>query len=385
MSNVMNKFCRSSVAILIILSAAVITYSQQAKDPFEETNQLHNNRQYSQAVEAYEKLLAETADIPTRAKIIFNLGMTYRMLKDYDRSIESFKEVLAMDVDDREPGGHIMELRRNYRPRSQREIGNTLFAKGDYAEALSAFRTARTKYPMHTGCGTCQGSIERRNNIIEGIMLEALGRYSKAVVFYLKADEPHLAELYFKAGQLEDLREIVERNIAELMRKHSWQRYYAIQNSPYGNLIASINAYDLEKAGNWQELIKLAHVYARDREFGRSNIPATLLARHADKVWPLLKNEMSKFTLVGQNGMIYEILARSGKEDSVALLNELIPKHGPSHESYFLLARIYRLADEKSKARLRGVKFIADPAPHARHFFEQGDIDEFGRFEIKFP
>lgn len=373
---------RSLLLALFIAAIAAVSFGQ-IKDPIDAADQLYVGRQYAQAAEAYQKLFAETADVPTKAKIKFNLGLTFRMLKQYDRSIESFREVLALDVDDREPGGHIMELYRNYRPRAQWEIGNSLFANGDYAEALAAFRTARGKYKINTGCGNCNESIERRNNVVEGITLEALGRYSEAVIPYLKADEPHLAELYFNAGQLEDLREIVEKNIAGLMQKYSWQRYYAIENSPYRNLISAINAYDLEKAGNWQELIKLA--YHGPREFGRNSIPAIILARHTDKILPLLRNRIPNHTLVRQNGVIYEILALSGKDDSIALLKELISKHGVGHESLFILARTYRLADEKGKKLLRELKPLVDSSPYALFFLERDDIDEFGRFEIKFP
>jgi tetratricopeptide (TPR) repeat protein len=375
---------RSFLPALFIAAIAAVSFGQ-IKDPIDAADQLYVGRQYAQAAEAYQKLFAETTDVPTKAKIKFNLGLTFRMLNQYDRSIESFKEVLAMEVDDREPGGHIMELYRNYRPRAQWEIGNSLFAKGNYDEALAAFRTARGKYKVHSGCGTCSESIERRNNLVEGITLETLGRYSQAVVLYLKADEPHLAEMYFKAGQLDDLRAIVEKNVADLMQKHSWRRDYAIQNSPYRNLIALINAYDLEKAENWKELIKLAHVYARSRDFGRNNVPAVILARHTDKILPLLKNEVGGFSLVSQMGVIYEILALSGKDDPVALLKQMLAKHGLGHENFFVLARTYRLADEKGKKLLRELKPFVDSSPYALFFLERDDIDEFGRFEIKFP
>ena len=369
-------------AFLITASLTFTSYGQQ-KSPLDEINELFNNRQFNHAAEAYEKLFAETTDVPTKAKIKFNLGMTYRMLKQYDRSIASFKDVLAMDVNDSEPGGHIMELRRNYRPRAQQEIGKTLFAKGNFAEALAAFRTARGKHPINTGCGTCNGSIERENNVIEGITLEALGRYSEAVIPYLKADETHLAELYFKAGQLDDLREIVEKNIAALMQKHSWQRYYAVQNSPFRNLIASLDAYDLEKAGNWQELIKLA--YRRPREFGRNSIPATILARNSDKILPLLRDRIPNHTLVAENGIIYEILALSGKDNAFSLLKELISKHGIGHDGFFILVQAYRQADDKGKRFFRELEPFAKPYPAAQFLLERDDVDTFGRFEIKFP
>jgi len=382
----MYKLLGLSAIILIILFFPFVLNGQQ-NGTLEEINKLFNNREYQKVVEAYEKLLKETTDVPTRAKIKFNLGMTFQMLRLFDKSIDNFNAILAMDVDDREPGGHIMEIYRNYRPRAQWEIGNSLFGKGDYAEALEAFRLSRTKRPINTGCGTCNITIARRYNIVEGITLEALGRYSEAVVTYLKADEPRLAEIYFKAGQIDDLREFVNKSIDDLMRKHSWNREYATRASRLGNLKIMIDAYDLEKSEDWKELFKLAYRYANLRDYGGNNIPVTILARHTDKLVPQMMYELRKELHANEIGVIYEILALSETDDSITLLKSLISKNGLHWENALILIRTLNLAGDKGKRTLDELEPLSkNNLKIARDIRgTRDDLDKFGRFEIKFP
>lgn len=378
----MYKFSRLSCLVLITVSLIHVSFSQQ-KDPLSDADQLMNGREYQKAVDAYKQLLADTADAPTKARIFINLGKTYRMLRQYDLSIDSFKEAAELDTVEPVPTNKVPRL-PVYRAQAGVEISKSLFAKGDFAGALSTFRAASGTRRVSTGCGTCNESIERERNITEGIYLESVGKYDEAVTAYLKADEPHLAELYFKAGQLDDLREFVERDIAALIQKYSWRRDYAEQNSRYRSLLAMINAYDLEKQAKWQELIKLAVIYDRSRDFGRNNIPATILARHADKIIPLLKVEMKNFRLVRQMNVIYGILALSGTDASITFLNELAPKGSFRSDSFLILGQIYRHANENDRKKLNGIKSLTEIEPWAQFYFERDDIDEFGRFEIKF-
>lgn len=378
---------------LFLIFLAVISNAQQRSRLDEINETYYNQRQYTQAADAYQKLLAETTDVPTRAKIVFNLGMTFQMLKQYDKAIENFQQILTMNVDDNEPGGHIMELKRSYRPRAQWETGNSYFGKGDYERALAAYRTARGKYPINTGCGNCNESIERRHNIVEGITLERLGRFTESVVPYLKADESHLAELYFKTGQLEDLREIVnarnEPYISDLMRKYAWTREKASESLPLRNLKAALDAYDYEKEGNWQKLLKLGYFFNRSRsdDYGRNNIAITLLAGHGDKVLPLLKQEISKGLHASEFGIVYHVLALSQHDESIAFLKTLVEKNGLHWENAIILIRALNSAGEKGKTILNELETIDKTnLKIARELHgSRDDLDSFGRFEVKFP
>ena len=377
----MNKFSRPATLILLIVFLVCISHSQQ-NDPLYNADQLFAAHEFTKAIEAYQELLGKTSDVPTKSRILLNLGKTYRMLKQYDLSIDKFK--LAAEIQTREAASTNQRLQFPVKSfPAGIEISKSLFAKGDYTDALSTFRAAIGTGKVSTGCGTCNESIKRERNITEGIYLESLGKYNEAVIAYLKADEPHLVELYFKTGQLEDLREFVERDVAELMRKNSWRQDYARENSRYRNLIMMINAYDLEKQRNWPKLIQLLVLYDTSPDFGRSNIPATILARHADEIIPLLQTEITKFTLARQISVIYDVLARSGTEKSIALLNDLSEKHGLRVESCLILGKIYRRSGEKERNRLNRVKSLVQP--WAEFYFERDDVDEFGRFEIKFP
>lgn len=158
----MRKVTKLFLMFLFLCAGHNISFGQ-AKDVLAEANQLYVNKQYEQALAAYQKMLGENSDAATRAKIIYNVGLTYQKLKQYDRAVETFKQIFALEVNDREPGGSIMQLYRNYRPGAQWEIGNALFAKGDYEGALAAYRATREKHPFRSGCGTCLRRVTNTN------------------------------------------------------------------------------------------------------------------------------------------------------------------------------------------------------------------------------
>jgi tetratricopeptide (TPR) repeat protein len=136
-------------------------------DPLEEANNLCRAGKYQEAAEAYSKILAGNADIPTKGKARFDLGVAYDALGRYADAIAEFEKILTSDVDDKEPGGELMETNRNYRHRSCLRIAGCYAALGDNQKSLEYALLAKHKHPYTTWCGTCaQEAHAELNNYI---------------------------------------------------------------------------------------------------------------------------------------------------------------------------------------------------------------------------
>lgn len=140
-----------SLALIIAASTVhLISAPQPETLPLDAANRLFEERKYSQAEKAFRDLLATTIDNPTRGKATFNLGLTLQRLGRFKEAIAVFEGLIRQQVSDTEPGGHLMEPYRNYRPRAQWEIGNCFRAMNDYGQALAAYRATREKYPFQS-------------------------------------------------------------------------------------------------------------------------------------------------------------------------------------------------------------------------------------------
>lgn len=309
---------------LFLLALLPVFLQGQAPTTFDEINKLYSEGHYTQAVDAYRRLLTTTNDASTRAKVVFNLGMTYQKLRQHDLAIEQFKQIFALGADDNEPGGSIMETNRNYRSRAQWEIGNSLLANGDYEGALAAYRTTRDKYPFRSWCGTCSQDFSHRYLRYEALMLDYLKRFGEASGIYLKLDHPRVAEIYAAAGQLDDLKVVVDRlneaHIAEQMRKYSWSRAYASESMPLRKVHQASGLYEMEKSRNWAGLIKLALQNGYGRGTGARNLASIILARNAIEAMPWLRPELNKRHPDRSHYVVYEILGRMGTDESVGIL-----------------------------------------------------------------
>lgn len=137
-------------------------------------------RQWQRAVDGFP----DTRDWP---KALFNIGVVLKEQEAFDRAIEVFQRLLGSNVNDLEPGAHLMEDYRNYRSRASWEIGLCRLGSGDAAGALEAFRTTREKYPFQSTCGNAHQEYRYQYAAFEGVCLEYLGRYSEAIGNYFEA------------------------------------------------------------------------------------------------------------------------------------------------------------------------------------------------------
>lgn len=283
------------ISVFIAANLFISNIFAQKEDILAQANQLYSESKFSEAEIAYKNLLEVVSDAPTKAKIIYNLGMTYQQLREYKKAIKTFGLIFSMDVNDKEPGGNLMQAYRNYRHSSQWEIGNSYFAMGDFENALNAYRTAKEKYPYRSWCGTCQASNEARYYQTTAICLENLGRYDEAIDDYMKIYHPRLLELYEFNGQLDDIKQIIaakqEPQIIELQKKYAWTREYARKNLPTVRFDEFFEIYELEKNANILGLMKLAAKNSRTNNY-YTNIIAKMLARHPQEAISQIKFAM---------------------------------------------------------------------------------------------
>lgn len=385
----MRKSVYSFLVIFTFIFVGVFSTFGQNKDILEEANQLYAAKQYGQAVSAYQKLLGEVPDAPTKAKIIFNLGMTYQQLKQYDKAIETFNRIFTMEVNDLEAGGNIMQAYRNYRPSAQWEIGNSLFAKGDYEGALAAYRATREKYPFRSWCGTCQQGFEYKYDLYEAVLLEHLGKYKDAVSGYLKISHPRLIEIYAANDQLADLKELIrvkdEPTIAERMRKYAWTREKAGEGLSTRVLSEYFRVYELGKEGNVSALMNLARQYAKNRNDSYiGDWIAKTLAKHPKLSVPFVSAELKNLQTYPH--LFYRTLGFTGTPEAVAVLKAQAEKAISWYDAVAIVTAL-GLAGESGEAVLSELeqKSLSENMKLALQKYKNGELPAKLYEELKFP
>ncbi|HEX8312310.1 MAG TPA: hypothetical protein VF614_13395 [Chthoniobacteraceae bacterium] len=116
------------IAILtlsLLLTAVAIAQPAKESDAHEKKLEaaiaLFQVKDYSKAEEAFRALRAEELPISAWGMVCNNLG-TLKVQKKYREAIEVFNSVLDSDVNDRDPGGHLMESFRNYKHKAAIQI-----------------------------------------------------------------------------------------------------------------------------------------------------------------------------------------------------------------------------------------------------------------------
>ena len=178
-------------------------------------------KDYNYAMGLWQHVEKKYEDTSAWPKAVFNIGLLLKEQGEFHSAIEQFEKLLTAELDDREPGSHIMETYRNYRPRGQWEIGHCLFAIGDYRGALEAYGTTQRKYPFQSWCGNEQAEFEYRYAFYQGLCHEHLGQWDQAVESYFRAVnvllhfDPtahlRLVDMYEATGQLADLLDRLEQ------------------------------------------------------------------------------------------------------------------------------------------------------------------------------
>ena len=375
------------LVIAIVLGGNFVAFSQTA-DPLSEGNKLFEARNYRAAADVYSRIVNTNPDTPTKAKAWFNLGVTYQKLGRYDDAINAFNQIFSMNVDDREPGGHIMELHRNYRSRAQWLIGRILFAKGDYKGALEAYQAARLKYRPKLVCNVELQSAEYRHALHEGLTYEHLGLYTEAVQSYFRTYLPRLVDLYEAAGQLDDLKQILAKRDQEYMNSVSEYAREKLSperlqwHRPTRKVHEVLEIHALGHTRDWPALINLLRKWSLGGGDGREEVVVRLLARYPEETMPLLKQELG--TTWVRRELIYKAFGFAGTPDAVATLKSIAEKeHGMSQA--LSLIHALSLAGESGEKAITELDQIArDNLRRAIDQYKSGELRE--SYEpVRFP
>lgn len=317
-------------------------------NPLDAANKAFEARDYVRALELYSAALKTDLDAPTEAKAVFNVALTHKALGQFDEAIDGFSRVFTTAADDREPGRHIMETYRNYRPRAQWEIGNCLFAQKKYREALKAYQVAETKYPFQSWCGNEHAEWRHRYAFYQGLCEEWLNDTASAVRLYFMAisgavglySDPtthlRIVNIYEAGNQVSSLEKLLQQMDGELLAKlKSHPRKENLPSDedilkwgPTHIMRSILRLRTMEKAKDWSGLVALLKIKGTlagpdDADARRENWEATeaagILARHADESVPLLIARLEK-TDQQDVKWLYYALGRCGTEQAVAAL-----------------------------------------------------------------
>ena len=337
--------------ILKAIAASSNSTPEVASNALLDAANLHyKSRNYLQAEELWIDTMKKFPDTAAWGKAVFNLGMLHKDQGDFSRAFEYFTSILSANVDDREPGSHLMESYQNYRPRAQWEIANILFTQGDYEGALNAYRTTEQKYPFQSWCGNGLAEYNYRFGFYQGVCFEYLGHTQLAIRKYYRAiTTSHLlyfdplaytriVDIYQAADKIEVLNKILEEIDKEAVVRFSSQRgtefdtkdlsmlpqYY----SPATTLRAIIKIRQLAAKSDWYTLISYIKPknsvagpeegYAR-RDNWEAIEAIRQLAKHPEHSTPYLIIELKK-GIREKAKWIYYALGSCGTEEAVQIL-----------------------------------------------------------------
>ena len=389
----MTKTMKTTLAVMAMvlvgyLSNSFVVFGQEA-DPLSEGDKYFEARNYRAAADVYQRIVRTNLDDPTKARAWFNLGMTYQKLRQYDDAINAFTQIFSMNVNDREPGGHIMEPYRNYRSRAQWEVGRSLFAKGDYKGALEAYQTTRLKYPLESWCNVERTVAQYRYALNEGLSYEHLGMYKEAVDSYLRAYVPRVADLYEAAGQLDDLKRFLDKkdkeyfdSVDELARKKLSPEQLKMFR-PTHRLRGMLQIYALGQSRDWPALIEFLRKWSSGGGDGRQDDIARILARHPEETVPLLKKELVKGDVRPE--LMYRALGRAGTPDAVATLKSIAAKEENIWSELSLVHALSLAGEPGERALAELEKTAKNNLKIAIDQYKSGELQERYNNEPKFP
>ena len=118
-------------------------------------------KDFSAAENQFRALLQRPLTTSTRGKTTFNLGITLKLQKKSAEAVRTFESLLTSDVNDREPGEHLMEEFTNYRYRACLQIASCYASQNDFSDALNWAKAARDKYRHEAHCGTCAAQAKQ--------------------------------------------------------------------------------------------------------------------------------------------------------------------------------------------------------------------------------
>lgn len=303
-------------------------------------NNAYERGDVAEAMNHWQRAVDEFPATRDWPKAMFNMGVALKKQKAYDRAIEVFTRLLGASVNDLEPGAHLMEEFRNYRPRASWEIGLCRLESGDAAGALRAFRTTREKHPFMSFCGNAHWEFHYQYAAFEGVCMEYLGRYKEAIGNYFEAcafsghHDPfatrRIVDIYEQNGALQTLKRLCDEvdadTLAELRKSHPEMDLHD-RDAPTAMIKLVIDIRELGRAGRYGDLADMLKDNSATGPYSpddlQSNWPAheaaLVLARYPAQALSTLL-ERAKSPRVSDMGWVYYALGLNGSPEAVALL-----------------------------------------------------------------
>jgi type IV pilus biogenesis/stability protein PilW len=179
--------------------------------------QFYNQRQFSKAIQAYQKVIALD---PTYIEAYNNLGIIYQEIGDFDRAFEAFQK--SIEINPQYEKGH-------------NNLGILFYLKGRNEEALEAFQKALAINP---------NNIESHINL--GVLFKKQGQLDKAIESYQKALDinPLHREIYYNIALLYE-----QSGNIELAISH-YQQFIKLSSPSHSDLVSKVQRHlsDLMKA-----------------------------------------------------------------------------------------------------------------------------------------
>lgn len=360
----------------------------QNKNPLDEANDFYANKKYTQAAEIYRKLLGEISDADEKAKITYNLGMTYRLLKQLSEAENQFQKILAINVSNREIKQGILGTFENYHHDAQLEIAKIQYETGNYESALKSSRDAFKKYPFKSNCGTCIRDENYKMTLFEAATLERLNRNKEAFDAYFKIGHPRLVEIYAANKDLEKFIEITakknEPTIREYEKKYSYTREKIEYFLPTKNYKDFFKAYENSKSGNVSALMNdLRKLAASPQDTYIKDWTAQMLAANLRLAVPLVSAELKNLKTYPY--IFYRTLGFAATPEAIAILKSYAEKSTGWYEAESIVASLM-LAGENGENAIRELeaKPLSENMKLAVAKYKNGELNAKNYSEMNF-
>ncbi len=374
--------------ILTIAFSGVSNSFPQSKNSIEEANNLYAAQKYTEASEIYKNLLGEITEPDEKAKVTYNLAMTFRQLKKFDEATANFQKTLTINVSNRPIKQGILNTYENYHHNAQLEIAKIQFETGDFENALKSFRDTAKKYPFKSDCGTCIRDESYKTTLFEAATLEFLNRYNEAFNAYFKIGHPRLFEIYAANGQLEKLSAIIKKKNAPVIEEYKSKYSYGEEKINYflptRTYIDFFRFYELGKSGNTDALMsELRKLSASPQDNYLKDWTAQMLAKNPGVSVPLISAELKN--LKTYPFIFYRTLGFAATPEAVGILKNQAAKSNGWFDAESITASLV-LAGEAGKKALTELenKSLPENMKLAIQKYRNGELNAKNYEEIKF-
>lgn len=360
----------------------------QDKSPLEVANSFYAERKYTEAIEIYRKLLGETSDADEKAKITYNLGMSYRLLKQPGEAKNEFQKILDINVSNSAIKQGILDTYANYHHNAQLEIAKIQYETGDFTSALISFKNASKKYPFKSGCGTCIRDENYKITLYEAATLEQLNRTKEAFDAYFKIGHPRLIEIYGENKNVDKFIEIIakknEPTIREYEKNYSYTREKIEYFLPTKNYKDFFKAYEYSKndqnAALMNELRKLA---TSSQDSYLKDWTAKMFAANPRVAVPLVAAELKNLKTYPY--IFYRTLGFAATPEAIAVLKTYAEKSIGWYDAESIIAS-FILAGEAGKAAIKELeaKPLSENMKLAVQKYKNGELLAKNYLEMSF-